>query len=268
MAAKLLAEELTIDETQDGKKVTEKYRISFAELTGASDQAKLDSALAIAGVPALGGASVLGGGVVCVSRTVSNVSGTVVDVVCQFEIPSDDSDNALLDTTGVVRFRSGLVADQTYLDAAGDYMFITYNGTVNDFWPDEFFAGAGLFINNQQLVQAEVMRPQWGFDISKRVTFALALSHAKAYIGRVNETTWSALDPRTVLCTDVEVDVITSQEIRVKYGFEYRPETWDFTAVFKAWGRPPENIDTPPGNGTGTFVVYPVADFNNLGVNL
>lgn len=280
MAAKLLGEGLTLEDTADGIRVTEVYRVGSDDITGATTAAQMNNALSVSGVPALGAAWPEDASVVVVNRSVSPVAGeTVLDVRVDYETPSSDSDNPLIDTTGVPRFRSGVVEDQTWFDKDGNYMFLLYHGTVQDFWPDTFFTGAGNFgtpanpVN--QLVQAEVMRPQFGFELTKRWLgasgYSTALGHATSYIGRVNSSQWNGtinLAPRTALCTDVELEVVNSGEYHARYSFEYRPETWDFVGVYKIWGRPPENLNTPPGNGTSAFEVYDSAEFNSLPVNL
>jgi hypothetical protein len=276
MAATLITDAAQLEQTRDGIRLVETYRVPTADLSG-SGAARLHSALSVAGVPAQGAASTIDPTVVCVRRRVepAGASGPVVNVICDYEVPSSDDDNPLLDTTGILRVSAGLLTERTFRDRDGAFMSVRYTGTVRNFWPEEFFAGQGAFGNTLQLIEAEVFRPQLSFELTRRYTGPGArqtvLEHARTYTGRINVVNWvGTVDwaARTVLCVDVQVDVETTEELRVTYAFEVRPATWDVIGVFTRWGRAPDNIDNPPGNGVGVFAVYDQADFNALPVRV
>jgi len=269
-----MAEAQSVSQSKDTTRFIETYYVTG--LVDPDDRNKLYEALSATGLPGLGESHPALSTALCTNRQVGIFGVSTAQVECSFEIPTDDADNPLLDTTGVVRFRSGLVSEETWRDKNGDFMSLTYNGNVSDFWPDDFYGGLGFYLNTRQIQQAEVMRPQWSFELTKRFAggagYAELISNAQTYIGKVNVANWVSPSitflARTCLCTDIEVEVVNDGEYRGRYGFEYREETWDFTAFFKQWGRAPSNADIPPGNGVGVFEVYETADFSLLPVNL
>lgn len=268
----LLADSLTIEDNNDGKRVTEMYRVSSAEVSGATAQEKMNSALSATNVPALGAASPVDATIKCTSRSVEQVGGTVFNVTCVFEVPQDDSDNPLLDTTGVVRFRAGLVTERIFRDKDGTQLQITYSGNLKDVHP-----GADGFssIEHVDFIEIDRQLPIWSFDLTTRETdIATVAGRAQAYVGMVNDANWTGhssgvspafngtFPPRTVLCTSIELDVVNTGEYRATHAFEYKAATWDHEEIVRIDGRIPKNATAT------VFTIQGEAVFNNLAVKL
>jgi len=183
-------------------------------------------------------------------------------------VPTRDSDNPLLDTTGVARFSASTINEQTSTDKDGVRMTISWSGFLNKLYPGS--SDTATFKAWNDVVEADVNRPQWSFELSRRETNLIAMANLCAtHIGTVNATSWGTafpIAPRSALCLAIDVEVVNDGELRAVYQFGYNPENYDYIATARIDNRIPE--DVAPGNGIETFRIYPESDFNLLPVEL
>lgn len=261
-----MAEAQSVSQSKDTTRFIETYYVTG--LVDPDDRNKLYEALSATGLPGLGDSHPALSTALCTNRQVGIFGVSTAQVECSFEIPTSDSDNPLLDTTGVARFSASTINEQTSTDKDGVRMTISWSGFLNKLYPGS--SDTATFKAWNDVVEADVNRPQWAFELSRRETDLIAIANLCAtHIGTVNSTSWGAafpIPPRSALCLAIDVEVVNNGEVRAIYQFGYAPETYDYVATARIDNRIPE--DVTPGNGIETFRIYPESDFNLLPVEL
>lgn len=263
--AALMAEAQAVSESKDTTTFNETYAVTG--LVDPDDRVKLYEALSATGLPALGDAHPALSAALCVGRNVGVFGVSTATVECSFEVPTRDSDNPLLDTTGVTRFNASTLSERASEDVNGTRMLITWSGFRSELYPG---TSSATFITFSDVVETDVNRPQWSFELSRRETSIITLANlSAAHVGHVNSTSWGTafpIAPRSALCLAIDVEVVNDGEVRAVYQFGYNPKTYDYVATARIDNRIPENA--APGNGIETFLIYPESDFNLLPVVL
>jgi len=154
---------------------------------------------------------------------------------------------------------------ETNLDINGNVMITTYTYPTDH--PIENYRGL-------QKAQSEIVSkllPEHSIVIS-RLEFANPSPRAKDYVGMVNDGAWSldmSAAPRTWLCTGiVGRSPDNGVTYTVTYSFQYRGDTWDVSILHTdpATGKPPSEAGDPSDTVLNTYQIYPVRNFNNLGL--
>jgi len=84
-------------------------------------------------------------------------------------------------------------------------------------------------------------------------------------VGSVNSRSWSGYPVKTWLCTGVSSSLTTGGRHLVVYEFQYHPKTWRYEAAIKYGSGIPTRASE--GNGIRYFDVYPLENFNTIGVS-
>ncbi len=95
-----------------------------------------------------------------------------------------------------------------------------------------------------------------------------------AFEGYINSRPFNKMNKHTALCTLIQA-TIEADHFNVTYQFQFNRDTWDVTGVFKesndtnkvAAGSPSLGVSYVNG-GKKDFVVYPEADFTQLGLHI
>lgn len=257
--ASRIRDQLEAEQTERGTRFLEVWRVKG--LDAASTPAKMDQALAVSPIPSLGAAHPVVAASVVVRKSASAVGPDMADVVVEYANPETEDSHPGLDSGGVYRFSSGVSGDTVREDRNGTIMSVAWSGNMQDLFPD----ASSLSVSHADVYEAEVFRPQFSMEVSRRLTGANRVTDPRTdalnNVGKVNAATWGAFAARTLLCTGVELEEVTPTETRARVTFEFRRETWDVKHVSRVFGVIPKNVS--PGNGLGTFELYEQADFNS-----
>lgn len=264
--AQLIVDRQSVIESKDTTQIVEVYAVTG--LVDPDDRKKLYEALGAVGLPALGDPHPALATALCVGRDVGAFGVSTATVQCNFEIPTSDSDNPVLNTTGIARFNASTIVERTTEDRNGVFMINSWTGWKNEVWPG--LAAPTALLSWSHFVEVDINRPQWSFELSRRETSIAALAQlSEDYVGKVNAASWGVAYPiaaRSALCVAIDVEVVNNGELRASYQFQFNPKTFDFTAVARVDNRIPITVDV--GNGIDVFEIYDTADFDLLPVVL
>ena len=255
-------------ETEDGYEVDRTAIITG--ITGAAHKLEYN-ALQHAGLPKRGDPHPSIPGIICLRRSATLTGGNDKALVkLTYGVPKPNQQQTppqppgtTTGATGVIRVGASTQGTTTQKDINGTPVVLTHTFPKN--YPDESFAGK---IDYPQGADIDISAPNMVVT-ETRVEKVSPFRIAQIYVGTVNSRSVFGGAPRTYLCTRIEG--ITNDRgvtFEVSYEFQFNPQTWDATVVFRdpATGRP---VDSPvQGKGIQTVRVYPEADFNNLGLSI
>lgn len=118
--------------------------------------------------------------------------------------------------------------------------------------------------------QANIERPRATIEFTYTVTGTFPKSLIDGYLGTINATTWNGYPLETVMCQAVDVSP-QGDDWRVVFRFVYNPDGWAYEAQIAApVAQVVEFTDVGLNSTTGRkeFDIYPIAEFNTLGLNL
>jgi len=152
---------------------------------------------------------------------------------------------------GSITFTADTVTEKTTTDIRGRKLRTEYYN----------LASFGITRINHE---ADVDRPLWTVQIKKELKF-LPRNFALTYTGAVNSRQWSGFPARTWLCRNIGASEKAGGRYDVEWLFSYNPKTWRLFTNTKIDGLIPADVRT--GNGTEVWDVYPLKDFNAMGVS-
>ncbi|MGH9892754.1 MAG: hypothetical protein ACREA0_12345, partial [bacterium] len=205
----------------------------------------------------------------CVSRSAQLQAGNdIAQITLVYKIPKpqqtnpNESGQGGAPAAGVVRVGSTVQSTTTQKDRFRTPISVTHTFPVSH--EDAEFAGRKI----TQGVDVDVSVPQLVVSETRRES-STPIFKARSFVGTVNSgSIWSGA-PRTYLCT--RIDGQTNDNgltYEVAYEFQYNPQTWDATVVFRdpVTQRP---VDKPvDGQGIKTVTIYEERDFGQLGLSL
>lgn len=257
---KELEEESRAHRDSEGDTFVRVYRATG--LSGATGTESMREALDHASIPQLGDAHPSDANSL-VTRVDVAPTGAANEVILRVEyaVSRAESDNPVVATTGVVSFRSQAVTEVAHEDINGARLVQSWSGTIDEIFPDLLPAP----ISASEAFEAEYWKPVFSFDMTRTESSLSAVrALAESHTAKVNNATWESFAARTVLLVGIDLDEITSAEIRARYSFSYRPGGWDLKRYIRVYGRIPSNAVT--GNGLDTFQLLSGADFSLLPV--
>lgn len=224
-----------------------------------TDYEVLQSALDAAGVPAAG--DELGStGLFLKERNPRLVNKGCVDVDLVYLPANSNGGVGQSFESGLVLGESSATLNQveSNLDGAGALITVEHTYPVDDL---DFAGLTKVQGGTIQVFQPQITRRYRGIKAT-----AVPWEIEMDIVGTVNENTWAGGDSRTWMCTACSwkpVDVGGSRfEFNVE--FQYNPDTWDPTVVYKdeRTGRPPDGLVA--GTGYKTIAKYVDADFEAI----
>jgi len=249
----------SLTRTVDGYQVERVYIVDDVQGT---PETRLYNAMATSGVPQYGDPHPILPDVLVTNinaRLVSSKTPNQVSVNVSYSIP--DSEDTPADegelASGVPVISAALTSEDTGFDINGEFLKVSFTTR---------FSGGG-FTRTNRYEQVSVQRPQMRVTLT-RTEPEIPKTRIAEFLGTINSQPWSGFPEQTWLCSSIDVDQ-EKTGFEVKYSFVYRPGTWKAVITIGI----PENVidDFPPdvtsGNGFGIFDVYPVKDFNTLGLS-
>lgn len=249
--------------SRDGNSARRVFQVS--ELTGAASH-RMYLATQASGIPRVGDAHPALTTLRCsdvTARPTSDPAWATVDAI--YSIPSGIAGGA--DGLGSITtsLQSDLITQETTFDANGQtivtaYTFVTSGGT-------EIVAGtirpaAATVSTIRRVHRVEVQRPTFSISF-ERVENVLPLSVARTYSGTVNAGTFQGETSAKWLC-NVEATQAGGGLFRVRYLFTLNRDTWRARVTHSSGGEIPDDVTT--ANGVATYDVYPLRNFNGLGL--
>lgn len=253
-----------LTETEDGYEAT---RIAIVSGLSGNPSALLYNAMNSGGVPAFSEPHPTIPLLRCVSRSAQLQAGNdIAHITLVYKIPKPQQQppgpTGPGGAPGVVRIGSTVQSTTTQKDRFRAPISCTH--TFPATYEDAEFAGRKI----TQGVDVDVSVPQLVVSETRRESVT-PIHKARQFVGTVNAgTIWSGA-PRTYLCT--RIDGQTNDNgltYEVAYEFQYNPQTWDATVVFRdpVTQRP---VDAPvDGEGIKTVTIYEERDFGQLGLSL
>jgi len=251
-----------LNETEDGYEAT---RIAIVSGLSGNASALLYNAMNSGGVPAFSEPHPTIPRLRCVSRSAQLQAGNdIAHITLVYKIPKpqETPPNESGQGGGVVRIGSTVQSTTTQKDRFRTPISVTHTFPVTH--EDAEFAGRKI----TQGVDVDVSVPQLVVSETRRENVT-PIFKARLFVGTVNARTLWGGAARTYLCT--RIDGQTSDNgltYEVAYEFQYNPQTWDATVVFRdpVTQRP---VDKPvDGEGIKTVTIYEERDFGQLDLSL
>ena len=260
-----LVEDLEMVE-EAGALVYLKRKIRVVGLQASTDYQVLYAALAASGVPAYGSTLVSAPNLSLAKRSVKLIDGDkgVCDVTLEYDHLMRNPQVQDLDSPqfGLVVGEVSATLDQvkSNLDGDGNPIELTHvyseDVAVEPEWPG---------ITKKQGCEIEYHQPNITLKYQGVKTIAMPWLLARALIGTINARAWSGSDPHTWMCTNVtRIPHDLPNRYEFQFEFQYRPDTWNPTAVFQD-----ERTNAPPpglveGVGYKYIRKHPEVDFEAI----
>lgn len=255
-----------LSEDENGYKAT---RIALVTGLQPTTHKALFIALTQTGLPKFGDPHPSIPGISCVSRACKYEGGNdKVRVTLEYAVPQPSQTPTPPPSPGqtgsqsTIRVGGSTQRTTTQKDAFGANIVVSHKFPAN--FPDAEFAGKDV----PQGADAEIEIPNVVLSETRK-EFGSPSNLAKSFVGTVNASSIWGGAPRTFLCTRIEgVTNDLGLTFEVTYEFQFNPQTWDATIVFRD-PRTQKPLDQPvEGQSIKTFQVYRQSNFFALGLNL
>lgn len=257
--------------TEANGRVTTLRRAGYVQGLTSTDPADYaEDVLAAGAVPSAGSTITINGDTLYLRARVVKASDDSALGDARVELAYEVADASTDDSgTPVLEVGTTLRQVETGKDANGDPITVSYD------WPD---GAKGLLPDGEAKDGAthtiggtiRVMKPTSQLRGSFNKATNTPGSFTRAYVGKVNSTTWQGDPARTWMCTRATaklVDNASDPKVwQMDFTFEYDENTWDdeTTVIYidPETGRPPDGIDDPADNGIEIIEYYGEKDFN------
>jgi len=247
-----------ITETKDGFR---HVRVFDVDALGSNSERLLLDALEQGDIPKIGDPHPFINGIFCLDRESKQPPGTKsARVTCTYGVEDAAAVGAgAVGGRGLVEFFADVVTETVTTDINGDMLITIWTGVLQASslsTPQEFLLAARRH-------RVEVDRPTIGVRLRRKES-QLSTERILAIVGSVNASTWSGSRPKTWLCRSVDSSENTDGSHQVSYTFTYKPDTWQVLLTTRIENEIP--LDVVEGNGIALYDVYPLFDFNSVGI--
>lgn len=245
---------------------------AYVDDVGGNDRARMYNATNAPGLPRYGSAHPSVPGVFLASIDVRPEAGSNSQfaVVLTYRRPGQNGTAPLNPGArfgpATIALSSDVADEEVLKDVDGNRLIVKFSGSYTRL---QWVAGELLQFSTSVPYAfgqhtAVVSRPQLVVRVS-RFERDRPTTVARQVTGAVNRTRWDEFAPRTLLCTSVDAS-LADDGYQVSYIFRYNPETWRFRALINLGGGANPPPEATIGNGIEEYDVYPLYDYNSLGL--